>query len=145
MRFSPNQFFATIGAIAFFCSTGDAQTAPATNPTTNAANSTIVTRMMQFDKNADGKLSRDEITDNRFMALFEQADANHDETVTREELIAVAMVLDTPGDAPRGGRAGRAGRGPAPDGRGMPLDGRGGRGPRGGPDGRGPGGPPTPP
>src|SRR4051794_34712537 len=115
MRFSAPQVSSMLCAIAVTSAIGRAQPTPGPMPTTNAANSTIVTRMMQFDRNADGKLSRDEITDNRFMALFEQADADHDGTVTRDELIAVATLLDTPAEP---ARAGRADRGTPPDGRG---------------------------
>ncbi len=75
----------------------------------------IVNRMMAFDKNKDGKLSRDEITDQRLLRLFDRADADKDGVVTKEELIALAkrMVQEEganssrrPGFGPPGGRGG---------------------------------------
>ena len=67
-------------------------------------------RMMAFDKNHDGKLTRDEITDERLLALFERADANHDGVVTREELDALYAKEGGPqGRGPGGGPGGRAG------------------------------------
>jgi hypothetical protein len=49
----------------------------------------LVNRLMAFDKNKDGKLSRDEITDPGLLRLILSADANNDGFVTREELIAM--------------------------------------------------------
>ena len=85
----------------------------------------IVLRMMAFDKNKDGKLTKDEVTDKRLHRLFDQADKNKDGVVTKEELIALAKELDEE-SGPAGNRGGPGGPG--------------GRGP-GGPGGRGPGGP----
>ena len=58
------------------------------------SNSTIVTRMMAFDKNKDGKLTKDEVTDVRLHALFDRADTNKDGVVTKEELMALAAKMD---------------------------------------------------
>jgi len=88
----------------------------------------FVARMMAFDKNKDGKLTKDEITDPRLLDLFERADTNKDGMVTKEELLALYEK-----EAPRGGGFGSGGPG-----------GRGARGPGGPPDG-GPGGPPSGP
>jgi hypothetical protein len=94
--------------------------------------SSLVTRMMAFDKNGDGKLTKDEITDPRLLRLFEQADTNGDGVVTREELVALAAKLEGQGGQrdERGGARGADDR-RGPDG---PPGGRG-------PEGRGPGGP----
>jgi hypothetical protein len=97
------------------------------------SNSSIVTRMMAFDKNKDGKLTRDEITDPRLLRLFEMADTNKDGVVTKEQLTALAAKLEAE-VAQGGGPGGRGGRGGPP----------GGFGP-GGPGGFGPGGPGGPP
>lgn len=78
----------------------------------------MVNRMMALDANKDGKLTKDEITDERFQRLFDRADANHDGSVTRKELTALAA---------RESAASRRGFGP---------------GGSGGPGG--PGGPPRP-
>jgi hypothetical protein len=80
--------------------------------------------MMAFDKNKDGKLTREEVTDNRLLRVFDRADANKDGVVTKEELTALATQMAA--DAPAHG---------------------GGFGPPGGPGGPGPGGfggPPRP-
>jgi EF hand len=81
----------------------------------------LVTRMMQFDENKDGKLTKAEVTDERLHRLFARADADHDGIVTGEELTALAAR------EPAGGRGGFGGPG----------------GPGGffGPPGGGPGGP----
>src|SRR5205085_6165892 len=110
---------------------------PGDDPTKEKAkdynNAPIVVRMMAFDKNKDGKLTKDEVTDERLHRLFDRADKNKDGIVTREELVALAkeMGAEAGGDE-RGGPGGRGPGGPG---------GRGGRGP-GGPGGFG--GPPRP-
>src|SRR2546423_11058023 len=108
------------------------------------SNHPIVTRLMAFDKNKDGKLTREEVTDERLLRMFDRADTNKDGVVTKEELIALAEKLDA--ESGRGDdRGGPGGRGPGGRGPGGP-DGPGGRGPGGpdGPGGRGPGGPDGP-
>ena len=50
----------------------------------------LVARMMVYDKNKDGKLTKDEITDERLHRLFDRSDANNDGTVTKEELASLA-------------------------------------------------------
>src|SRR5262245_30686530 len=57
----------------------------------------FVERMMAFDKNKDGKLTRDEITDPRLLRLFDEIDTNKDGVVTREELEAFAAKQPPPG------------------------------------------------
>ena len=95
--------------------------------------SPIVTRMMAFDKNKDGKLTRDEITDERLLRLFDQADANKDGVVTHEELSALAAKLDEDAPRDRGGPGGPGGFDGGPGGpRGPGLRGRGGPGGFGG-------------
>jgi hypothetical protein len=79
------------------------------------ADAPLVTRMMALDKNKDGKLTKDEVTDERLQRLFEQADANKDGTVTKEELTALAARTG-PDRGP--GRPGGPGRGPGFPGRG---------------------------
>src|SRR4051812_15986423 len=49
----------------------------------------LVTRMMAFDKNGDGQLTKDEVTDPRLTRLFERDDANQDGVVTKDELTAL--------------------------------------------------------
>jgi hypothetical protein len=112
------------------------------NKADSAAVKSTVDRLMAFDKNKDGKLEKDEITDRRLLRLFDRADANKDGVVTKEELteLATRMAEETPA-------GGRGGFGPPGGGPGGPGGfGPPGRGP-GGPGGRGPGGfgpPPTP-
>ena len=112
-------------------------------------NSPLVTKMMAFDKNKDGKLTRDEITDARLLRLFDRADANHDGVVTKEELTALAAKMDAEVPPGRGGPGGFDGPpGGFGDGFGPGLGGTGGGPPGGGPGGprgrRGFGGPPQP-
>jgi hypothetical protein len=69
----------------------------------------FVARMMEFDKDKDGKLTRDEVTDARLSRLFDRADANKDGSVTKEELTALATREQAndrggpPGFGPPGG------------------------------------------
>lgn len=99
-----------------------------------AAVDKIVARMMAFDKNKDGKLTKDEITDPRLLRLFERADANHDGEVTKDELTALAKKMVAEIGSGGGGRSGRGGPGGGfgggpDDGPGGPGGGMG-RGPR---------------
>ncbi len=151
--------------LAALCATallsqGTAQS-PGKEKAKDFSSSSIVTGMMAFDKNKDGKLTKDEVTDVRLHRLFDRADANKDGIVTKEELMALAAQLDAEygqgggrGGPGPGGFGGPGGRGPGPGGGGRGGRGPGGRGPggpgAGGPDGpagpggsgeRGPGGP----
>jgi len=101
------------------------------------SNSTIVVKMMAFNKKKDGKLTKKEVTDPRLHRLFDMADTNKDGVVTREELMALAAKLDAE-FGPGGGFGDKGGKG-FPD-----------KGPKGftdkGPKGKGPTGfgPPRP-
>lgn len=72
----------------------------------------IIDSLMVFDKNKDGKVTKEEMTDRRLQRLFDRADANKDGIVTKEELTAEATRLAAelknegrPGrNAPAGGR-----------------------------------------
>jgi hypothetical protein len=103
---------------------------------TSLAADALVARMMKFNKNKDGKLTKDEITDKRLLPLFERADANHDGVVTADEL--KALHAKEGADLGFGRRGGRG----RPDGE-TADNGPGGerRGPQGGagPDGPGAG------
>jgi hypothetical protein len=92
-------------------------TAQAPNaPKQDFANSSIVVKMMAFNKKNDGKLTKDEVTDARLHRLFDMADANKDGIVTKEELIAVAakLAVEPPPGGPKG--FGPKGKGPPPKG-----------------------------
>ena len=56
----------------------------------SAAGGDLVTRMMAYDKDKDGKLTKSEVTDTRLHRLFVRSDANDDGTVTKEELASLA-------------------------------------------------------
>ena len=49
----------------------------------------MVARMMQFDKDGDGKLSKDELPE-RMIGMLERGDTNKDGFLSREELVALA-------------------------------------------------------
>src|SRR5205814_8823226 len=87
----------------------------------------MVERVMAFDKNKDGKLTRDEMTDPRLKALCDRADANKDGVVTKAELKAVFSREASrfqgggPGGGPGGfGPVGPGGPGFGPGGPGGP-------------------------
>lgn len=74
----------------------------------------LVGRMMAFDKDGDGKLTRLEIADARLLGLFARADADKDGSVTKAELTAL-------GEAEHSGKPdfGPPPGGPAPGGPGF--------------------------
>lgn len=86
-----------------------------------------VNRMMSFDANQDGQLTKEEITDSRLISLFDRADANADGKLTKEELTAEFTK-----EAASLAQGGRGFPGGGPEGPGGP----------GGPGAGGPGGPP---
>ena len=49
----------------------------------------LIDRLMAFDKNGDGKITKDELPE-RMHALFEQGDANRDGVLDREEIKRLA-------------------------------------------------------
>ena len=74
---------------------------------------------LAFDKDGDGKLTRDEVPE-RMQGIFERGDANHDGVLTTDELRAMARTQQPAagmrGEREAGRRAeteGRGGRGPA--------------------------------
>ena len=85
---------------------------------------TEVSRLMRFDKDKNGLLTREELTDERLHRLFDRADANGDGSVTSKELEALAAA-----EPPGGGFGGPGGPGgPPPGGPGGPGGPRGGMG-----------------
>ena len=107
----------------------------------------IVERMMAFDKNHDGKLTRDEVTDARLLRVFDRIDTKQAGVITKEQITAFAkmMVADSGqgrGNQGPGGFGGPGGGegGDGPGGFGSPDGGFGGGGGGGGPGGFGGGG-----
>jgi hypothetical protein len=84
-------------------------------PQRRAGGDDLVDRMMTFDKDKDGKLTKAEVTDERLHRLFDRADANKDGTVTKEELTSLASQ-DASND-----RGGPPGFGPPGGGPGGPM------------------------
>ena len=73
----------------------------------------MVTTLMAFDKNKDGKLSKTELPE-RMQGLFDRADTNHDGFLTSDEIRKLAAAQAPPDDGPeeRGRGEGRGeGRG----------------------------------
>jgi Ca2+-binding EF-hand superfamily protein len=58
--------------------------------------------LMSFDRNGDGRLDRAEVPE-RFQGLFDRADANHDGTLTRDELRQSANATVQQGSGRGGG------------------------------------------
>src|SRR4051812_21466140 len=57
----------------------------------------VTDRLLALDKNKDGKLTKDEVTDPRLERLFNRADKDGDGTVTKEELNALAATMQAEG------------------------------------------------
>lgn len=72
-----------------------------------------VNRLMTYDTDGDGKLSKAEVTDSRLQPLLQRCDANNDGIVTRDELTAqISKEAALParsgsGAAQTGSRAGK--------------------------------------
>ncbi len=62
----------------------------------------LVKQFMAFDKNGDGKLTRDELPE-RMQSLFDRADANKDGVIDNAELTAVATQQSGRNSGGRGG------------------------------------------
>ncbi len=75
----------SVGAIA----TAQPPGGPGGGLSRSADVSDLESRMMAFDANKDGKLTRAELTDDRLVRLFGRADADKDGTVTKAELDAL--------------------------------------------------------
>ncbi|MGL5097365.1 MAG: hypothetical protein ACRDD1_17395, partial [Planctomycetia bacterium] len=97
---------------------------------TAAARASLV-KVMRFDADGNGDLSKEEVSDPRLQALFQRADADKDGVATKAEWTALfgkeaeALRAGGPGGGPG------SGRGPAGPGGGGPGAGMG--GPPGGP------------
>ena len=96
----------------------------------------LVNRVMAFDKNGDGKLTKTELDDERLHRLFDRADADGDGNVTRAEVTALAEK-ETAARAAANSDDDGPGFGPPPGGPGGPGFGPGGPGGPGGPPGGG--------
>lgn len=80
----------------------------------------FMSRLMAFDVNKDGKLTKEEVTDERMQRLFDRADADKDGVVTKEELTALAKQFTDGGGERRPGVPGGRG-GPPQPGQIMPM------------------------
>jgi EF hand len=94
-------------AIPFAMAQRSASTATA--KTKKSAADNLVARLMQFDEDKDGKLTKAEVTDERLQRLFDRADANHDGVVTKQELTALAAREPARGQGGFGGPGGPGG------------------------------------
>jgi len=79
----------------------------------------MAAKVLALDANGDGKLTKEEVTDERLHSLFNRADANQDDVVTRAELIAqikkesaAAVAAGSQRGGGPGGRGGPGGGGP---------------------------------
>lgn len=79
----------------------------------NLSTDDVVEHILSFDKNKDGKISKDELPE-RMQYLIEKGDTNKDGVLDKEEIkvLAVQMAKEGPSVAATG-RGGRGGRGPA--------------------------------
>jgi hypothetical protein len=74
-------------------------------------NPDLVTYLMSFDKDKDGKLTKEELTDARLHRLFDRADTDKKGFVTRQQLEALAakMAAEDGGPGGPGGPKGKFG------------------------------------
>ena len=68
----------------------------------------FVARMMEFDADKDGRLTKGELTETRLHRLFDRADADEDGVVTKQELtdLAARELTNDRGGPPGGGPRG---------------------------------------
>ena len=116
--------FLSIGGSTLWVFAAGAVAQDADAPPPRERGGSVVDRLLALDKNKDGKLTKDEVTDQRLQRLFNRADADGDGTVTKEELTVLAKNMQADGPGP-GGDRGRGGPG-GPDGLGGPGGGPGG-------------------
>ena len=64
--------------------------APSANAQRPGGPDDLVNRMMAFDADKNGSLTRAEVTDSRLIRLFDRADADKNGIVTKDELTALA-------------------------------------------------------
>ena len=74
-----------------------------------SASNGMVTQLMSYDKNKDGKLAKDELTDTRLQRIFERADADKDGFVTKDELTTMFTKSMAESGTQRGGPGGPGG------------------------------------
>jgi Ca2+-binding EF-hand superfamily protein len=80
-----------------------------------ANNSEMLSRVMSFDKNEDGKLTKDELPE-RMQGLLERGDANADGALDKDELAKITASFPGRGPgAPDAGPEGRGGPGGPPN------------------------------
>jgi hypothetical protein len=119
MRFLPG-IFAICLFVAFTALLALAQRPGGEDPplTKSADAADLVSRMMKFDKNKDGVLTKEEVSDERLHRLFDRADSDKNGKVTRSELTALAEKEHADeGDGPPGfGPGGPPRFGPPPGG-----------------------------
>jgi hypothetical protein len=72
----------------------------------------LVSKMMAFDADKDGTLTKAEVTDTRLVSLFNRADADKDGKVTKAELTALGDKEYVAGGGGFGGGPGGPGGGP---------------------------------
>lgn len=72
----------------------------------------VVTVMMGFDKNKDGQVTREEVTDTRLLRLFDRADAGKKGVVTRDQFTKLAADLAAEEQTFGGGKGDKGGKGP---------------------------------
>lgn len=66
----------------------------------------IVARMLQMDKDGDGKLAKEELSE-RMQGMMERGDTNKDGFLTKDELVALARAQAQRGGPGGGGERGR--------------------------------------
>jgi hypothetical protein len=81
---------ATALATALLTSTASAQGPPGPRGGPPETPESFADRLLAFDQDRDGKLTRAELTDARLSRVFDRADADKDGVVTRAELTALA-------------------------------------------------------
>ncbi len=87
--------------------------------------------MSNYDKNKDGKLSKDELK-GRMASVLKENDANKDGVLDKAEIEAMAEKMSQGRGGQGGGAGGRGGQGGGAGGRGGQGGGAGGRGGQGG-------------
>src|SRR5262249_43512234 len=124
MRMQTRLLIITTTVFAFICIIGASDAQPGKKGKRNTETmDEFVAKLMVFDKDKDGKLTKEELFDGRLHALFDRADTKKKGYIPRDDLEAL-FTRENDAFGPGDGKKGKGPKGP-PDKKGPPPDKKG--------------------